>query len=67
MFKIIELEFIKEVLIGTESQDEMTLDLIDKINDVIKSVNECKECLWRFYWDCGRQGEVEGVFKATKE
>ena len=25
------------------------------------------ECLWRFYWDCGRQGEVEGVFKAKKE
>lgn len=25
------------------------------------------ECLWRFYWDCGRQGEVEGIFKATKE
>lgn len=26
-----------------------------------------KVCLWRFYWDCGRQGDVEGVFKATKE
>lgn len=26
-----------------------------------------KECLWRFYWDCGRQGSVEGIFKATKE
>lgn len=24
-------------------------------------------CLWRFYWDCGRQGEVEGIFKAAKE
>lgn len=26
-----------------------------------------KECLWRFHWDCGRQGSVEGIFKATKE
>ncbi|WP_394910517.1 DUF4406 domain-containing protein [uncultured Robinsoniella sp.] len=26
-----------------------------------------KECLWKFYWDCGRQGSVEGIFKATKE
>ncbi len=25
------------------------------------------ECLWRFYWNCGRQGEIEGIFKATKE
>lgn len=21
-----------------------------------------KECLWRFHWDCGRQGSVEGIF-----
>ena len=26
-----------------------------------------KECLWEFYWDCGRQGSVESIFKATKE
>jgi hypothetical protein len=23
--------------------------------------------LWRFYWDCGRQGDVESVFVATDE
>lgn len=23
--------------------------------------------LWRFHWDCGRQGEVEGLFVATEE
>lgn len=67
MFEIKELEFIKEVLKSTESQDEMTLDLIDKIDNIVKSINECKECLWKFYWDCGRQGDVEGLFKATKE
>jgi hypothetical protein len=22
--------------------------------------------LWRFYWDCGRQGEVDGLFVATE-
>lgn len=26
-----------------------------------------KVCLWKFYWNCGRQGNVEGFFKATKE
>lgn len=26
-----------------------------------------KVCLWKFYWNCGRQGNVEGIFKATKE
>lgn len=29
--------------------------------------NEDKLCLWKFYWDCGRQGEVQGIFKATKQ
>lgn len=67
MFEIKELEFLREVLKSTESQDEMTLSLIDKIDNVVKSANECKECLWSFYWDCGRQGEVEGLFKATRE
>jgi hypothetical protein len=23
--------------------------------------------LWRFYWDCGRQGNVEGLFVATEK
>ena len=23
--------------------------------------------LWKFNWDCGRQGEVEGLFVATEE
>jgi hypothetical protein len=67
MFEIKELEFLRKVLKDTGSQDEMTLSLIDKIDNVIKTANECKECLWSFYWDCGRQGEIEGLFKATKE
>ena len=67
MFEINELEFLKNVLKNTEAQYEMTLSLIDKIDNVVKYASECKECLWSFYWDCGRQGEVEGLFKATKE
>lgn len=23
--------------------------------------------LWKFYWDCGRMGEVEGLFVASEE
>jgi len=23
--------------------------------------------LWRFYWDCGRDGELEGLFVATED
>lgn len=23
--------------------------------------------LWKFYWECGRQGDVEGLFVATEE
>lgn len=25
-----------------------------------------KKALWKFYWDCGRQGSLDGVFLATK-
>ena len=51
----------------SESQDEMTLSIIKSISDDLKIAQETKECLWSFYWDCGRQGDVEGIFKATKE
>ena len=67
MFNVGELEFIKKVLDQSESQDETTLSLIDKISTVLKIASNTNECLWKFYWDCGRQGDVEGVFKATKE
>lgn len=34
----------------------------------IKTITDSPQIyLWKFYWDCGRQGEVEGLFKATKE
>lgn len=23
--------------------------------------------LWKFYWDCGRQGNLDGLFVATEE
>lgn len=26
-----------------------------------------KNYLWKFYWDCGRMGKVEGLFVATEE
>ena len=26
-----------------------------------------KKSIWTFNWDCGRHGEVEGVFSATKK
>lgn len=67
MFNIKELEFIKKILVESESQDETTLGIIDKITNNLKLAEENKECLWSFSWDCGRQGYVEGVFKATKE
>lgn len=67
MFNIKELEFIKRLLKDSESQDEMTLSLLEKVSGYLQAATKTKECLWKFFWDCGRQGEVEGVFKATKE
>lgn len=28
--------------------------------------SHAKEVLYKFYWYCGRMGDVEGVFKAKK-
>lgn len=66
MFNINELEFLKNVLIESETQDKMILSLIDKIDNVVKTLSECKQCLWSFYYDC-RYGEICGLFKATEE
>lgn len=24
-------------------------------------------CIWKFYWDCGRNGDLSGVFVATQD
>lgn len=26
-----------------------------------------KQCIWSFYWDCGRMGDLSGLFAATKD
>ena len=67
MLNLDELKFVKNVLKDSESQDEMTLSIIEKINETVNKCEESNLCLWSFFWDCGRQGEVEGLFKATKE
>lgn len=67
MFNVKELEFIKKTLVDSKSQDETTLMLIEKVSDYLKAVSDSKECLWKFFWGCGRHGEVEGIFKATRE
>ena len=37
-------------------------------NKEVKEIQaEEKVFLWRFFWDCGRSGEIEGLFVATEE
>lgn len=67
MLELNELKIIKTFLKNSETQDEMKLELIDKIEKIESDCKDNKVCLWSFFWDCGRQGEVEGLFKATKE
>lgn len=67
MFKIKELQFLNSLLKDSESQDEMTLSLIERIDESLISAKGYNKCLWKFHWDCGRQGSVNGLFKATKE
>lgn len=67
MLNLDELKFVSKVLKDSESQDEMTLSIIDKINETVSECEKSSLCLWSFFWDCRRQGEVEGLFTATKE
>ena len=67
MLNLEELKFVRGVLKESESQEEMTLNIVDKINQIENECNDNSLCLWSFFWDCGRQGEVEGLFKATRE
>lgn len=59
MFSKEELIIIKESVSNEE--------IIKKIDGMLNTIDNCKEYLWSFYWDYGRQGEVEGIFKATEE
>ena len=66
MFTIEELIYIKNSL--AERQDEHALGIQNKINEFFTKVHTNPGlCLWRFWWDCGRMGELEGLFKATTE
>ena len=56
-----ELEIISDSL-GTNH-----IELQNRINKVVAELEGYNLCLWKFYWDCGRQGDVDGVFKATKK
>lgn len=60
-----ELEFLYGYI--TPSQHPMTVQLHNKIKETLDKIGDYNLCLWKFYWDCGRQGEVEGFFKATKK
>lgn len=62
MFSKEELSYIRELL--KEDQSENALSIISKIDVLMK---ETGMCIWKFYWDCGRSGDVEGFFRATKE
>ena len=41
-------------------------ELHEKVTYMILEAKSCQEVLYKFYWDCGRQGDVEGIFKAKK-
>jgi hypothetical protein len=67
MLSLKDLECINAVLNIHRDQGDYILEVADKIDKLIKEANETKECLWKFCWNCGRQGKVEGIFKATKD
>ena len=58
-FTIEELEQIQALTTNNKG-------LHEKVTNMILAAKSCDEVLYKFYWDCGRQGDVEGIFKAKK-
>ena len=58
-FTIEELEQIQALAVNNK-------ELHEKVANMISASKSCDEVLYKFYWDCGRQGDVEGIFKAKK-
>lgn len=58
-FTIKELEQIQALTTNNK-------ELHEKVTNMISASKSCDEVLYKFYWDCGRQGDVEGIFKAKK-
>ena len=67
MFSLEEFILIKNALIQYDIQDKLKRKILDKITILQSEVSKENRSLWNFYWDCGRQGEIEGIFKATRE
>ena len=58
-FTIEELEQIQALAANSK-------ELHGKVTNMISNAKSCQDVLYKFYWDCGRQGDVEGIFKAKK-
>lgn len=58
-FTIKELEQIQALASNNK-------ELHEKVTNMISEAKSCDEVLYKFYWCCGRMGDVEGVFKAKK-
>ena len=70
MFTIKELKYLKQILETTNvhfPDEDMAKRILEKINETLISLYRYDKCLWNFYWDCGRQGCIDSIFKATKE
>lgn len=55
-----ELILIKDEVISNKYAESVT----QKINEILEQVEGYDLNLYRFWFDCGRQGSLEGVFKA---
>lgn len=66
MFTNDELKEIKNLITNTEINENLKT-ILEKIDKTLKEVENYDLCLWSFHWDCGRAGDLEGVFKATKD
>lgn len=67
MFNTEELKFIRSAAKPFTGTKEAADSVVNKIDTTLSELVTVNENLYKFYWYCGRSGELEGLFKATKE
>lgn len=63
-----ELIYIRNLITKDKPKTQPNIPiLIKKIDKMLEILENEKTFLWQFYWDWGRHGSIEGIFKATPE
>ncbi len=67
MFNKKELEYIRKAVAPYTEVEKEYSDIVNKIDETLSELESVTQNLYSLYWDYGRSGSVEGLFKATQD